>query len=83
MENKVNGTCMVFHEKPVTYILSFTINRERLTVADVVDEERYQLFRELIRSIVVRAVGYNGWHTVSVMISTHKMVATRLACRIG
>ena len=78
MEYKVDGTGMIFHEKPVTYILSFTINRERFAMTDVVDEKRYQLFRELIGSIVVGTVGYNNRHSIRVMECTDEMVTTCL-----
>ena len=53
MEDKVNSTCMVYYIQPVTHILSLAINGKRLTMADIVDKERYQLLRELIRSVVV------------------------------
>ena len=43
-----------------------------------VDEERYQLFRELIRTIVIRAVGYDSRHAVGVMVGTYEVVRTSL-----
>ena len=53
MEYQVDSTCMVFDIQPVANILSLTINRKRFTMTDIVDKQRYQLLRELIRAIVV------------------------------
>ena len=79
MEDKVDGTGMVFHEEPVAHVLSFAIYGEWLAVTDIVDEEWYQLLGELVRTIVVGAVGDDGRHTVGVVIGSDKMVAACLA----
>ena len=52
-------------------------------MADIVDEERYQLFRELVRALVVGTVGHDGWQAVSVVKGTDNMGAACLTCRIG
>ena len=78
MKNQVDGTGMVFHIKPVTHIFPLAIHRQWLSVTDVVDGQWYQFFGKLIRAIVVRTIGYNSRHTISVMISTYKMFATSL-----
>ena len=80
MENQVDGTGMVFHIEPVAYIFSLSIHRQWLAMTDVVDEQWNQLFRELIRTVVVRTVRYDGRHAVGVMVRTHEMVATSLRC---
>ena len=66
---------MVFHVEPVANILAFAIDRERLAVADIVDEERNELFGELVRTVVVRAVRYDGRHSVSVVEGTDEVVS--------
>ena len=83
MENQVDGSGMVFHIQPVAHILAFAIHRQWLAVADVVDEQRYKFFRELIRTIVVRAVGHDSGKAVSIMESSHKMVTRSLGGTIG
>lgn len=60
VENHINGAGMIFYIQPVTYIFAFTIYRQRFAVTDVVDEQRDQFFRELVRTVVVGTVGYNG-----------------------
>ena len=75
VEDKINGTGMVFHKKPVAYVLAFAINGEWFAMTDIVDEKRYQLFGKLIRPVVVGAIGDDRWHSVGVMVGTDKMVA--------
>lgn len=82
VENQVNSPGMVFNEKPVANVLTLAIDREWLAVADIIDKERNQFFRELVWPVIVRAVGNNGRHSVSVMKGADKMVAARLACRV-
>ena len=36
MENYVDCSCVVFNEKPVTYVLSLTIYRKRLTLSAII-----------------------------------------------
>ena len=66
---------MVFHVEPVADILAFAIDRKRFAVADIVDEERNELFGELVRTVVVRAVRYDGRHSVGVVEGTDEVVA--------
>ena len=78
MENHVNSAGMVFHEEPVAHVFALTVDRQRLLVADVVDEERNQLFGELVRAVVVAAVRDNRRHAVGVVERADKVVGTGL-----
>jgi len=82
MENHVYSTGMVFHIQPVTYVFPLAIYRQRLPMTDIIDKQRNQLLRELIGSVVVRAVCHNGRHAVSVVEGTYKVVTACLRCRI-
>ena len=82
MENHVDGAGMVFHKKPVAHVLALAVNRKRLFVADVVDEQRNQFFGELVRPVVVTAVRHDGRHAVGVVEGAYKMVGTRLGSGI-
>ena len=73
---------MVFHVEPVADILAFAIDRERFAMADIVDEERNELFGELVRTVVVRAVRYDGRHSVGVVEGTDEVVAAGFRGRI-
>ena len=52
-------------------------------MADIIDEQRDQLLRKLVRSVVVRAVGHDGRHTIGIVKGTDKMVAARLTRTVG
>ena len=73
---------MVFHVEPVTDILPLAIDGQRATVADVVDEERYQFLGELIWPVIVAAIRHDRRHPVGVMERPDKMVARCLARRV-
>ena len=74
MEDKIYCARMVFYLQPVAHILTLAIHRKRLALTDVVDEQRDELFRELIRTVVVGAVCHDGRHAVGVVICSHKVV---------
>ena len=74
MENEVNGTGVVFHIEPVTDVFAFAIDREGLTLTDVVDEEGDKLLREWVGAVVVRAVGYDCREAVGVVEGTDEVV---------
>ena len=80
MEDEVDGTGMVFYKEPVAHVLAFAIDRQWLAMADIIDEERNQLLRELVRTIVVGAVGHDGRHAVSVVEGANKVVRACLTC---
>lgn len=50
MEDQVDGAGVVFDVEPVADILALAIDRQRPAVADVVDEQRDQAFREIDRA---------------------------------
>lgn len=51
VENEVNSTSMILNEQPVTHVLALAIDRKWFAVTDVVDKERNQLLKELIKLI--------------------------------
>ncbi len=75
MENDIDGAGVVHHIKPISHVFSLTVNGEGFAVPNVVDEEGDQFLRELVGAVVIGAVGNEGGHAVSVMISAHKVVA--------
>ena len=82
MEDHIDCPCVILNVEPVTHILPFSIDRKRTTLTDVIDEQWYKLLRKLVRPVIVRAVGHNCRHPVSVMIGTDKMVTGSLCRRI-
>ena len=78
MENHVDSAGMVFHEEPVANIFTFAVDRQRLLVANIVDEKRNKFFWELVRTVVVGAVRHDGRHAVGVVERAHKVVGASL-----
>ena len=39
---------MILYKQPIAHVFTLAVYRKRLAMADVVDEERYQFFGELI-----------------------------------
>ena len=74
MEYDVDGAGVIHYIQPVAHVLTLAIYRQRFAVADIVDEQWDELLGELIRTVVVRAVGYDSRHSVCVVESTHKVV---------
>ena len=53
VEYNVDGTGMVNNIESVAHVLSLAIDRQWLAVTDVVDEQRDEFLRELVRTVVV------------------------------
>ena len=81
--NHVDCLCMVIYIEPVTNILTITIYRQRFALQCVVDYQRNQFLRELIRAIVVAATGNVAREFISIKICLGQHVSTCLACRVG
>ena len=81
-KDAADGAAVVFHIEPVAYLLAVTIDGQRLASQGIVDTERDELFREVVRAVVVGAVGGEHWQTVGVVVGAHEMVAGGLARRV-
>ena len=75
VEDYVDGPCMVLDVQPVADIFPAAVHRQRPSVADIVDEQRDELLRELVGPVVVRTVGHQGRHAVGVVIGPDEVVA--------
>lgn len=74
VEDEVDGSGVVFHVEPVADVESLPIDRQRLAAPYVVDEQRDEFFRKLVRTIVVRAVGHYCRKSVGVVECPDKVV---------
>ena len=69
--------------QPVADVLPAAVHRQRSSAADVVDEKRDQLLRELVRTVVVRAVGNQRRHAIRVVVGPHEVVGRGFRGRVG
>ena len=53
VEYQVDGARVILNVEPIAHVLSFAVDGQRLAMSYVVDEQRYQLFGEVIGTIVV------------------------------
>lgn len=67
VEDEVDGAGVILDIEPVTYILAFSIDRESLAFAYIIDKQRNELFRELVRAVVVGAVRDHDRHSVCIV----------------
>ena len=56
---------VVFHIEPVTDLVTLAIDRQRLAIQRVKNDQRDQLLGEVVRAVVIGAVGDDGWQAVS------------------
>src|SRR5580693_2185983 len=81
-QNLRDRFAVISHIKPVANVLPVSVNRQRFSRVRVQDHKRYQFLRELESPIIIRAVRREHRHSEGVMISTHKMVRSRLRRRV-
>jgi hypothetical protein len=68
------GVAMILDIEPVAYLQAIAVNRQRLACERIDDHERNQLFRKMVRAVVIGAVGGQCRQAVSVLIGPHQMV---------
>ena len=78
----IDSLSVVFHIEPVAHIVALTIDREFLTGQYILDNQRYQFFREMIGTVIVGTPGNIHRHAVGFVVSPHEHIGTRLRSRI-
>ncbi len=73
---------MVVDIYPVAHVKPPAIHRQLAVLKEIVNHKRYQLFRELIRSVVVAATGHHHGKAESPVIGQCKHVGRSLRCRV-
>ena len=80
--DKVNCAAVVLHVQPVADVLAVTVDRQRLIVQHVRNHQRNQLFREMIRAVIVRTARNRHRHAERAVVRLHEQVSTCLARRV-
>ncbi len=71
VENCVDSPGVVLDVEPVSYIFTFSVDGKRFALTYVVYEKRYELFRELLRTVIIRAVCDDSRHSVGIMVRSY------------
>ncbi|MCY1536252.1 hypothetical protein D9M68_717000 [compost metagenome] len=74
---------MILDIQPVTNLRSVAIHRQRLARQGIEDHVRDQLLGEVIRPVVVRAVGHQHRQAVGALPGAHQVIRTGLGGRVG
>ena len=82
-QNAMNGAAVILDEEPVANLVAVAVDRQGFALQRVVDDQRDQLFRKLIRAIVVGAIGGYYRQPIGFAIRADKMVGGSLAGRVG
>lgn len=70
---------MVLNVQLVANIFALSIYWKRFSVSDIVDEQWNQFLRELVYTIVIRAICHDSRHTIYILICSYKVVRTCFA----
>ena len=71
---QVDCLAMVFYIQPVAYVCTVSVYRQAFSLEDILDDQRDQLFRKMIRTVVVRAARNGNRHLIRVAISHDNQV---------
>ncbi len=82
-EDQVDGPAVVLYIKPIADILAFAIYGKGLSMEGVSDHEWNELFRELIRPVVVGTSRDDHRDAVGFIVSPAEEVSGSLACCVG
>ena len=82
MDNQVDCFTMVGYVQPVSDILTVSVYRKLFVCQCAADHKRNQLFREVIRAVVVGASGNGNRGTEGSVVSQYKQVCACLGCRV-
>lgn len=79
----VQCTGMVFDVKPITDLVTFAVDRQRLAFQRIENDQRDQLLREMAWAIVVRAIGNQGRQAVSTSPGANQVIELALLAEYG
>ena len=82
-EREQNARAVVLDVEPVAHVAAVAVDGQRLALHGVQDHERDQLLRELVRAVVVGAVGEQRRQPVRLVIGAHQVVGRRLGRGVG
>ena len=68
---------VIFHIQPVADLFAVAVDRQRFPGEGIEDSQRNEFFREVIRAVVVGAVGHHHRQAVGTVPGANQMVAAR------
>ena len=83
VDDEIDCLAVILHIQPVTHVFTLAVNRQRLVCQGIGDHQRNQLFREVIRAIVVGASGNRYRETISSVVSQYQQICTCFRRGVG
>jgi hypothetical protein len=83
LEHEPDGASVVLDVEPVADLHAVAIDGEIFPLKGIEDHQRDELFREVIRAVVVRAVGRQRGESVGVLVGADEVVAGSLGGGVG
>ena len=65
---------MILDVQPVANIAAVTVHRQGPAAQDIGKTQRDQLFREVVRAVIIRAIAGAHLQTVGVMVGAHQVI---------
>ena len=81
-QNDAERARVVLDKEPIAHIRAIAIDRQRLAIQRIEDDQRDQLFRKMIRAVIVRAVRHDHRHAIGPVPRFREMVRGGLRGRI-
>ena len=82
-DHKVDGLAVVGDIQPVAHVQSLPVHRQRPLGEGAHDHERDELFRKLIRPVVIRAARDRDRQAVGASVRAHEQVSRGLGAAVG
>src|SRR6185503_1319257 len=82
-QHELDAGAVVLGVQPLAHLLPVAVDRERLALEGVRDEERHELLGVLVRAEGVRTAGDRGAYAVRPHVGEHLEVAPRLRGAVG
>src|SRR5258708_46738 len=82
LQHAPDCSAVVRNIEPVTNVLAVAVDRQRFSGESAANDKRDQFLRELIRAVIVGAIGGEDRQSIGAVIGSHKMIRRSLARRV-
>ena len=82
-QGRVDAPTVIENVDPIADIFAFAVNRDRLVLDQVGNEQRNDLFGKLVGTVIVRAARGDRGETERVALRSHQEIGRRLRRRVG
>ena len=82
LEQEIDRGRVIFDEEPVAHVASVSVERQRLIIDRVGDEERDELLGVLVGAVVVRRARHDDRHSVGSPVGEGQAVSSGLGRRV-